>query len=687
MKSERQARQHAQHQRLPASALVGFGVGLSLIVAIGAQNAFVLRQGIGGIGTLLEHAPSLITFVRIAGAVFLLSYAIFAAKRALRPQTLAPDQHGNGSRLAAVTMALALTWLNPHVYLDTVVLMGSIANGRGEIGRWWFCGRCHHRECGLVQRPRLRRTSADAAFCETQRLADSRRSDRRDDGGSRNQPACRIVTRLHNLDPTLRVSGWITVQGRADHDDREDDGGTEPRDSNRGLSLLCLLAAVAGVGVRICRRRIPLVSDQGRRTPSDDRELGASRSVRRVARAGRPGALCTVLAVLIVRRVPLAKEAASSTLEAVSRGEAKPPESISCLPDSSAASWRSAPVWFSAARAPPYTWVRRSGQKRDGGPPCRTGRRHAANIHGRSRTRRRVQRADRRGTVRLRGGDALISAAHRAANTFGVSVAVGCARLVIGDQPDFEVGTVPTPQLALLPLFVVFGILTGLLGIAYNRLILGLLDAVARLDRIPPTVIGATIGATIGLTLFLDPLASGGGDVLAQMIVGGRTFVLPILLLYLAVRFFTGPALVCRWNSRRTVRSLTRTRRTLGSIFTGLSSFVPGVDAGLTVTMATIGMAAFFGAVVRAPFTGIVIVVEMTAVTSTLVPMLAATAAAVFVATAAGSAPIYDSLRERMLETRHPPSAMITIDIVPDQCVGRGAFMTPQSLHRDRCVG
>ncbi|GAA3153652.1 LysE/ArgO family amino acid transporter [Rhodococcus baikonurensis] len=102
------------------------------------SDAILILAGISGIGTLLEHAPSLITFVRIAGAVFLLSYAIFAAKRALRPQTLSPDQHGNGSRLTAVTMALALTWLNPHVYLDTVVLMGSIANGRGEIGRWWF---------------------------------------------------------------------------------------------------------------------------------------------------------------------------------------------------------------------------------------------------------------------------------------------------------------------------------------------------------------------------------------------------------------------------------------------------------------------------------------------------------------------------------------------------------------------
>ena len=70
-----------------------------------------------------------------------------------------------------------------------------------------------------------------------------------------------------------------------------------------------------------------------------------------------------------------------------------------------------------------------------------------------------------------------------------------------------------------------------------------------------------------------------------------------------------------------------------------------------------VGMAAFFGAVVRAPFTGIVIVVEMTAVTSVLVPMLAATAAAVVVATLAGSAPIYDSLRERMLQGQRPPRA------------------------------
>jgi CIC family chloride channel protein len=71
--------------------------------------------------------------------------------------------------------------------------------------------------------------------------------------------------------------------------------------------------------------------------------------------------------------------------------------------------------------------------------------------------------------------------------------------------------------------------------------------------------------------------------------------------------------------------------------------------------MAMVGMAALFGAVVRAPFTGIVIVVEMTAVTSVLVPMLAATAAAVLVATLAGSAPIYDSFRERMLQGQRPP--------------------------------
>lgn len=144
------------------AAIAGLGFGLSLIIAIGAQNAFVLRQGlrrehvlvvvaicalsdavliavgVGGLGTLVQLAPWLLTVVRIAGAAFLLVYGVLAARRAFRPAALITDDAGRSTPLlATVGTALALTWLNPHVYLDTVVLLGSVAGTHGD-DRWWF---------------------------------------------------------------------------------------------------------------------------------------------------------------------------------------------------------------------------------------------------------------------------------------------------------------------------------------------------------------------------------------------------------------------------------------------------------------------------------------------------------------------------------------------------------------------
>ena len=144
------------------AALSGLGFGLSLIIAIGAQNAFVLRQGlrrehvlpvvavcaisdailiavgVGGLGTLIQLAPWLLIVVRIGGAVFLLAYAVIAARRALRPSKLVTDEQGVRSPLwPTVLTVLALTWLNPHVYLDTIVLLGSVAGTHGA-DRWWF---------------------------------------------------------------------------------------------------------------------------------------------------------------------------------------------------------------------------------------------------------------------------------------------------------------------------------------------------------------------------------------------------------------------------------------------------------------------------------------------------------------------------------------------------------------------
>ncbi|QIK75339.1 LysE/ArgO family amino acid transporter [Nocardioides piscis] len=145
------------------TALTGFGTGLSLIVAIGAQNAFVLRQGIRrehvlavaalcaaadaalivagvlGIGTVVERAPLALDVLRWGGVVFLLGYAALALRRAARPHHLRVNGQGAGAGLrAALVTAAALTFLNPHVYLDTVLLLGSIANQHGSSGRWVF---------------------------------------------------------------------------------------------------------------------------------------------------------------------------------------------------------------------------------------------------------------------------------------------------------------------------------------------------------------------------------------------------------------------------------------------------------------------------------------------------------------------------------------------------------------------
>jgi L-lysine exporter family protein LysE/ArgO len=134
-----------------SAAFSGFFLGASLIIAIGAQNAFILRQGllrqhvfilslicalsdalliaagVAGLGTLIAQSPKLISFVTLAGAAFLFWYASVAFRRAFHPEAMQVRSNGSVSLKAAVATCLALTFLNPHVYLDTVVLLGSLS--------------------------------------------------------------------------------------------------------------------------------------------------------------------------------------------------------------------------------------------------------------------------------------------------------------------------------------------------------------------------------------------------------------------------------------------------------------------------------------------------------------------------------------------------------------------------------
>ncbi|WP_020392138.1 LysE/ArgO family amino acid transporter [Kribbella catacumbae] len=142
--------------------LAGFATTLSLIIAIGAQNAFVLRQGlrrehvlpvvlicslsdallitsgIAGLGALLTSSELALNLARYGGALFLLTYAAIAARRALKPSALSPADHAPTALRSVVLTCLGFTYLNPHVYLDTVVLLGSLANQRGPDGRWIY---------------------------------------------------------------------------------------------------------------------------------------------------------------------------------------------------------------------------------------------------------------------------------------------------------------------------------------------------------------------------------------------------------------------------------------------------------------------------------------------------------------------------------------------------------------------
>ncbi|WP_395308770.1 L-lysine exporter [Mycobacterium sp. AMU20-3851] len=146
---------------MASPVFLGFLTTMALIAAIGAQNAFVLRQGIrgehvvpvialctvsdliliaagiAGVGALITAHPSALTVAKIGGAAFLFGYGLLAARRALNPGTLNPSEETPARLIEVLLTAAAMTWLNPHVYLDTVVLLGSLANEHQD-QRWLF---------------------------------------------------------------------------------------------------------------------------------------------------------------------------------------------------------------------------------------------------------------------------------------------------------------------------------------------------------------------------------------------------------------------------------------------------------------------------------------------------------------------------------------------------------------------
>ncbi len=235
------------------------------------------------------------------------------------------------------------------------------------------------------------------------------------------------------------------------------------------------------------------------------------------------------------------------------------------------------------------------------------------------------------------------------------STAILVAHVILGDAPLFSVaaarpaatGVLLYAAAATWPLYVALGIVAGLAGAAYNRTLTGALALAARIDRWPVRPQAVAVGALSGLIGWFSPQLVGAGDTLTQGILAG-TVVVSAMPIVFVLRFLFGAA--CYGV------------RAPGGLFAPL--LLLGAQVGLMCgvlcqwafpalgidpqAFAVVGMAAFFTGVVRAPVTGIVLVIEMTSAFTTLVPMLTASFAAMVAANLMRTPPIYDTLRERL---------------------------------------
>jgi CIC family chloride channel protein len=231
--------------------------------------------------------------------------------------------------------------------------------------------------------------------------------------------------------------------------------------------------------------------------------------------------------------------------------------------------------------------------------------------------------------------------------------AIAVARLLLGNGPDFQLEPLPYSRFGTVPIFLVLGALTGLMGVAYNHMLLGTLAGAERLGRwLSRDVRAATVGAAVGLLAWFGPGLVGGGDAITQRTLAGGESMMVVGTVFL-VRFGLGP--------------LSYAAGTPGGLFAPMlvlgaqSGFVLGTLfcrwfpylAERPAAFALVGMAAFFTAVVRAPVTGIILVTEMTGCFTLLLPMLLACFAAMTVPTLLGDPPIYDSLRRPGSAARH----------------------------------
>jgi CIC family chloride channel protein len=226
------------------------------------------------------------------------------------------------------------------------------------------------------------------------------------------------------------------------------------------------------------------------------------------------------------------------------------------------------------------------------------------------------------------------------------ATAIFVSRLFLGDVPDFAVDPLAFAGPQKTVLFFLLGVVAGFLAVAYNRTLLGSLALANRLRRWPVEVRAGLIGAAVGVVAWFLPNLVGGGQEVTQRTLAGEATLAALPLVFL-LRF----GLACVSYAARTPGGLFAPMLVLGAqfgLFFGMLCRLTFPDLEVQpVAFAVVGMAAFFTGSVRAPVTGIVLIIEMTGSFRMLLPMLAACFTAMLVPTLLGNPPIYDSLRER----------------------------------------
>lgn len=242
------------------------------------------------------------------------------------------------------------------------------------------------------------------------------------------------------------------------------------------------------------------------------------------------------------------------------------------------------------------------------------------------------------------------------------ATAIAVSRSLLGGGLDFPIPPLTSSADWSLLLYAALGGASGLLAITYNRSILGALAIVDRFSFVAAEWRAAGVGAVVGLLAFFAPAIVGGGDPLTQAALLGHESLALLPLLFL-VRFLLGAASYAAGTPGGLFAPMLTLGSQLGLAF-GLAAtaLIPGLPMDPR-GFALVGMAAFFAGVVRAPLTGIALVIEMTGDTGMLLPVLAGCFIAMLVPTWLGNPPIYDSLKERTLRdtaalrTPSPPAA------------------------------